>query len=175
MNKSDEWFTVTPDFVEYLKEVENPDLLSSGEMRHASPEGGADTVGYGHKLNQMEQMSGQLTSGATISEMTEKDAEEELKRDIRVAAYLSSSLLGQKWNTLPHYNKEVIVAFVFNLGPKFFFTYPKFLEAVLTDNRKVMAEEYERNYRDPITGKMIPLTERNRLFYERYLEDTDGP
>ena len=46
--------------VSFLKEQENAPLAAGdmSMMRHSSPEGGTDTVGYGHKLTPEEERSG---------------------------------------------------------------------------------------------------------------------
>ena len=65
---------------EFIKKQENPGLRHG--IRHKSPEGGTDTIGYGHKLTPEESKSGEVY-GIKIKDMTPEDAEVVLRKDVQ--------------------------------------------------------------------------------------------
>ena len=48
-------------------------------------------------------------------------------------------------------------------------SYPQFTQAVLTDDVKVMTEQYKRYYTNA-SGQRLELTQRNEEFYNTYLK-----
>lgn len=153
---------MTDDFVEWVMYRENAPLAATGleqYIRHSSPEGGTDTVGYGHKLSVLEEATGFIGCTA-IDDLTIEDCHRILVADLENAA-------GQiEWD-LDQRRMEMLTDFVFNLGS--LDSFPKFTQAVLDDDISTQREEYKRYYRSG--GRFYPLAERNAAFYARYLSD----
>ena len=142
-------------------------MMSGGTLRHPSPEGGTDTIGYGHKLSPEEQATGRV-HGFPIHEMDEENARKLLRKDVaRVKYRLSKKVPG--WKDLDRRSKEMLMDFEFNLGDVRKF--PKFYLAVLEGDIGTQRKEYIRKYRDPKTGNLREIKGRNDAFYKRYLSD----
>jgi GH24 family phage-related lysozyme (muramidase) len=159
---------LTIDFLNYLRRVENAKLFETGEKEyvvHESPEGGLDTVGYGHKLNVLEKQTGQVY-GYLIDDIDEETASLILVKDI----FRFQDQLNQKersWKNLTRWQQEMLTDFEFNLGnaeQKF----PKFYKAVLRKDIDVMRQEYKRYYTDS-ESEVHEVRDRNEQFYARYL------
>ena len=60
-----------PSFLNYMKKVENSSIINKTpkSFRHSSPEGGLDTVGFGHKLTVEEQKTNTIY-GYNIDNLT---------------------------------------------------------------------------------------------------------
>lgn len=156
----------TEQFIKFMKAVENESLAKNGyPVLHDSPEGGSQTLGYGHKLNLVEQSSG-MVQGWLIEEIGPTEAEWILAFDIENAArQLARSV--PKWDKRTQREKEMLVDMQFNLGnvEKVF---PKFYKAVLERDIEGQKKEYKRYFRNE-KGNWKELRRRNRLFYSRYL------
>jgi GH24 family phage-related lysozyme (muramidase) len=159
---------INSDFLKFVMNVENAELKGRDPKTkiwhpHSSPEGGSETVGYGHKLK----------NGPNVQKHTnlsDKDVVKLLRDDLveankKVHQYVEKVygikiLLNQK-------QEEMLTEFVFNLGglDKF----PKFTEAVLKNDMPTMRKEYKRFYRGK-DQKPIELERRNKLFYDRFLK-----
>lgn len=158
------------DFVDYMMEAENAELWKkTGSVLHNSPEGGLKTLGFGHKLNQIEQSTGQVM-GKPIRDFTREDAEALLRQDINARANALAQRLGPSWKSLSRREQEMLLDIEYNVG-SVERTFPSFTKAVLSGDLETQRKEYERFFTDPKTGKEKPIKERNRLFYERYLSD----
>lgn len=155
-------------FLQYMKIAENAQLFHTGSpVRHTSPEGGNDTIGYGHKLNVLEDQVGQVY-GIRLDELDESACDAILRRDLMIKEdNLRQRWSRAKWNSLTEKQQEMMIDFEFNVGhvEK---TFPLFTHHMLTNNVDGMRDEYKRYYRDE-KKRVKPLEERNRLFYERYL------
>lgn len=159
---------MTDKFMEYMMEVENAPLKSTGDKKyvvHRSPEGGLDTVGYGHKLNVLEKTNNQVY-GYTIDEIDEPISRIILARDLQ-RFESSLSKLVPSWTKLPKRSQEMLIDFQFNLG-NVIDKFPKFYAAVLRNDIPVQKKEYKRYYTDE-EGETRPLKDRNEKFYRRYL------
>ncbi len=137
---------MNPDFVEFMKEVENDELRTTGSpVRHPSPEGGNDTVGYGHKLNVLEDQTGQVY-GMDIGSLTEPECELILIRDLHHRCNnLRQRLSPAVWDNLSDTQQEILIEFEFNVGhveKKF----PKFYAALLKSDIQGMRDEYAAGY-----------------------------
>lgn len=151
------------DFVNYIKVVENG-IKSGWESKfedkwspHASPEGGSDTIAYGHKIKPGEDFSKGLT---------EKEATTLLMSDLQTAVKGVKSEIGEDvFNKLDLRRQEMLIDFYFNLGTLSGF--PKFVKAVIANDEKVMRAEYVRKYKDS-SGKWKPIADRNNRFASRY-------
>lgn len=154
---------MTDDFIEWIMFRENAPLATTEHesyIVHNSPEGGTDTVGYGHKLSYSEEAAGRIGSIALL-DLTEEDCRRVLVSDLENAWSHVDYDLDQR-------RMEMLTDFVFNLGS--LDSFPKFTEAVIDDDLATQREEYERFYTTP-DGKVYPLVERNSSFYARYLAD----
>jgi len=153
-------FQVTPDFINYIKSVENG--IKAGFKHglwhpHKSVEGGADTIAYGHKLQPGENFS---------RGVTDVQATEMLKKDIQTAATRAKQITDFRFgpgafDRLDNSKKEMLTDFAFNgvLGK-----FPKFLDGVVTGNDKEVKAQYIRH----VNGK--EMTGRNQAFANRYLK-----
>ena len=158
------------DFIEYVKKVVNEPLRVNGTNAvHASPEGGLDTVGYGHKLTPEEAQSKKVY-GIPFDKITPEKAEQILHMDLAKKEKQLADTLGRRYTALPPKNKEMLLDFAFNLGvdgtiKKF----PSFTEAVLNNDMETARQEYIRNYTDK-EGVKKPLA-RNKEFYNTFLQE----
>lgn len=166
--------TINDKFLTYLMQVENRPLYDTKNIDeygfHVSPEGGTKTFGYGHKLDQIEQLTQQLENGTQFDEAEYGDAVELLKMDLQDANRRMSALIGPKYESLSRRQREMILDFAYNLGDPLQ-KFPKFTAAVLRDDLETMRKEYKRYYRNPRTRRMEPLVDRNEQFYNRYLSE----
>jgi hypothetical protein len=159
-------------FLNYLCEAENAPLFYERDNKytiHESPEGGNDTIGYGHKLSLLEDASRQVY-GFDVDTLTEVECVVILSRDVERCVEALQKLFPQQWSGLGQRRQEMLCDFQFNLrgGVNAF---PKFTAGVITGDIVLQREEYERKYKHPKTHRYLPLEERNRLFYNRYLSD----
>ena len=80
--------SIDKSFETYIKDVENKKLKSGNvkHFRHRSPEGGLDTIGFGHKLTEEEQRTNTVY-GYDLSKVTNENVEEIsndiLKKDLQ--------------------------------------------------------------------------------------------
>lgn len=158
----------TEQFFKYMQMVENDKLYATKDQKyvvHRSPEGGLDTVGYGHKLNVLEKGINTIY-GWDIDSLTADHCDYILALDLDTFA----RNLSQKvpvWDKRDLRTKEMLVEFEFNLG-NVEQAFPKFYRAVLEKDIETQRKEYKRYYRDSL-GHNHELRRRNRLFYARYL------
>ena len=164
----------SPEFIEYLKEVENDKLALKGtNMRHKSPEGGNDTIGFGHKLTDEEVKTGKVY-GIPIDKMTVEQAEQVMRLDLDKKNQLLKQKLGRQFETLPPKNKEMLLDFAYNLGVEGLINkFPEFTFGVLTDNMDKVEEEHKRFFTDE-EGNKKELA-RNKKFKEVFLQPTEEP
>lgn len=162
-------------FVSYLMENENADFASGKTKvaRHASPEGGLDTVGFGHKLTAKEQKEGKIY-GISIDDIDVDKAKTILLKDIKKAKTRAKSQLKTMhpdvdFNSLSQDKQEMLTDFAFNLkgGLK---TFPSFVRGVVTDDAQLMKKEYKRFYTDA-KGKTSEVKKRNTDFFNTYLKN----
>jgi len=157
-------------FFGYLKGVENSRLATTKDPKyvvHDSPEGGLETIGYGHKLNVLEKSLGRVYRW-DIGEIDEEIASAILALDIeKVSAQLSQTV--PAWDKRSQRQQEILTDYQFNLG-NVAHVFPKFYGAVLRRDIDVQREEYKRYYRDN-EGHWRELRERNKLFHSRYLSE----
>lgn len=157
--------------VQFLKENEN-DKLAAGDlsfMRHASPEGGTDTIGYGHKLTAAEEKAGKV-HGIPLTQLDAEAADHILQLDIaakrRTLALSLKKHHGVALNDLSPRKQAMLLDYEFNLGSatgKF----PTFTKAVLSDDEGVQKNEFTRYFTDA-NGKTQPLA-RNNKFYNTFM------
>ena len=116
---------------------------------HRSVEGGADTIGYGHKLTKADS---KLYKGATTEEV-----EKLLQADVLIKQSEAKKRVDKKYgagafDALPQDSQMLVVDYQYNVGLQEF---PKFLDALVKGDKDTMLKEYERT---TSSGK---LTKRN--------------
>ena len=123
---------------------------------HASPEGGNDTIAFGHKLldHEIEYFSKGITMRQAY-QLLIADIEKSLNR-IQINA--------MDWNTLSWQQKWLLLDFQFNLG-NVVKKFPKFTKAVLQNNKTEMLKQYKRYYRDS-KGNLHEVKDRNERTYK---------
>ena len=139
-----------------IKDVENGSKIGYNVklkrwFPHKSFEGGADTIGYGHKIKSNEDYK----SGLTDIQVTTL-----LKQDLKTAKDIVHKEIGNI--KLTNTQEEMFIDFVFNLGS--LKKFPKFKTAVLNNDLVTMNQEYERYS----NGKK--LKGRNSAFFARFLK-----
>lgn len=125
---------------------------------YAKAENGNVVIAYGHKSKSPIEIKS-LKKG-----ITDDQAERLLISDLEIAKQLVNKYIEKKYKVkllLDKNQNEILADFAFNLGglEKF----PKFVDAVLKKDWKVVKKEYKRN----TDGNM--LTKRNQEFFNRYL------
>ena len=165
MNELD--YSVSDSYINWLKKNEGLEFKP-----YESKEGGTPTVGFGHKLTAEEIKSGKVF-GFDIKKIDKDAAETILRADLAAKQELLDNKLMNKFgislNELDPTRKEMLLDYEFNVKGGIN-KFPKFTEAVLANDVETMRKEYVRKVQDPKTGKMIPLGERNKTFFDRYLK-----
>jgi GH24 family phage-related lysozyme (muramidase) len=146
----------SPAFIQFVKGLE----ARSAKTHQVVPssEGGAKTLGYGHKLR----------SGEEPGAIDDRQAEQQLLRDLEAARQGVYRYIQRAYGVrvqLSQKQEEMLTEFAFNLGglEKF----PKFADAVLRQDWARATQEFRRFYRTP-DGQRRELQLRNRLFAQRY-------
>jgi GH24 family phage-related lysozyme (muramidase) len=152
----------SPAFFNYIKNVENGirkgfDKKTNRWYPHASVEGGAPTIAYGHKLQRGENYTKGITEDEAIRLLNQDLELARQKAQQEVDAQYGRGLFG----SLPIERQEMLTDFVFNLGS--LRSFPKFTRGVLVNDLPAMLREYKR-----YTGGR-ELTGRNRAFHDRYI------
>lgn len=155
--------------ISFIKEQENPDLKAG--IVHESPEGGNDTIGWGHKLTDEEVETGRVY-GLPIATLTEAQAEFILKKDIQKKRDAAARKLKKQydvdWDALSPPQKHLFVDYEFNLRGGWQ-SFPTFFKAVLVGDKGTMLKEYKRNYKTP-SGVVRGITKRNRAT-KRFIQE----
>lgn len=150
----------SPDFLEYMKGVENGiksgwDSDKSLWFPHNSVEGGNKTIAYGHKIKDGESFKDGITEEEAIGLLlTDLDFAKQrviffLKKEHKI-----------NFNLLPMWKQEIFIDYQFNGVLKAF---PKFVKAVLAGDLASMKREYKRRV------KGLELKNRNLETKRRYL------
>ena len=161
---------MTDSFTRYMESVENPKLAAGNldYIVHDSPEGGTQTVGFGHKLNLIEKETRQI-HGLYIDELDLEKCRLILDIDLGMTE-LGLSQKVPMWRKRSNRQKEILLDYEYNLG-SVARVFPKFYTAVLRRDIEGQREEYKRHYRDS-SGYWRELEDRNKLFYARYLSES---
>lgn len=161
--------TFSNSFVDFVKQVENAGKKGWNKddqkwYPHDSPEGGSQTIAYGHKLNGAEEEK-RFAKG-----ITEQEALALLRKDLDRAWNVAASYVKAKHDvelsSLSEKQQEILTEYAFNLGTLRGF--PKFVQAVVGEDWDAAKKEYKRTYKDT-NGVRHELT-RNTFFYNRYLK-----
>jgi len=160
-NQTDKMLLYSEGFLNYVKSVENDQLFKTGTgMIQKSPEGGLDTIGYGHKLTDEEIASGKVY-GYDINNLNKNQANTILIRDLEEKNKILNNKLGTAYAELDPKRKQMLLDIQFNVRGGVD-SFPKFTEAVLNNDINTMQEEYKRYFKNK-QGKMVELA-RNKQF-----------
>jgi GH24 family phage-related lysozyme (muramidase) len=146
----------SPDFVTFVKSLENE--RRAFYEPEASVDGGAETIGYGHKIKR----------GENFGRITEREAARLLLQDLATARQAVDAYIKDVYGVqvqLSQKQAEMLTEFAFNLGS--LNKFPKFTDAVLREDWTKAAKEYRRSYVNA-SGVRLPLEGRNRKFAARY-------
>ena len=161
-DQTDKMLLYSEGFLNYVKKAENAPLFLSGTnaTRQKSPEGGLDTVGYGHKLTEEEIASGKVY-GYDINNLNKNQANTILIRDLEEKNKILNNKLGTAYVELDPKRKQMLLDIQFNVRGGID-SFPKFTEAVLNNDTNTMQKEYKRYFENK-QGKMVELA-RNKQF-----------
>jgi GH24 family phage-related lysozyme (muramidase) len=160
------------EFLEYIKLAENAPLLKEGkDAVHRSPEGGNDTVGFGHKLTDAEKKAGKVY-GIALKDINAQNAEKILMMDLMKRDKALSTRLGKKYDSLDQKRKEMLLDMEFNVGTveKEF---PEFTKAIFKNDMPSALKESKRFYKEENSDKPVELTRRNKLFEQTFFSSSE--
>jgi hypothetical protein len=131
---------------------------------HRSPEGGADTVGFGHKLIGPD--ANKYNKG-----LTTKEAENLLDSDILKHQTVAENLIDKKYgkgtfDSLPQDSQMLLVDYAYNGVLN---SFPTFTDALVKGDKQTMLKEYER------FGNTGPLKERNAWTQDTIIKGNFNP
>lgn len=156
-------------FLGFIKKEENSVRAGWNEQEkkwypHGSPEGGRQTIAYGHKIkNDAEQK--RFDKGITESEALDLLNIDLLEAWDKAARYVKEKH-GVKLQELSVKQQEMLTDYAFNLGSLNGF--PKFTKAVVDEDWETVKKEYKRTFKTP-DNKSHELP-RNKGFFDRYLK-----
>jgi hypothetical protein len=160
-------------FSKYIKTVENDKLISGNvkAFRHKSPEGGLDTVGFGHKLTAEEQKTNTVY-GYDLSTITKDNvleiSNDILRQDLEKAEKILINVHGDKFNNLDNRRKQMLIDMQFNVRNfKNKNVFPLFKKALFAGDEEGMKKEYKRFFKS--NGKTKSLA-RNEFFKKYFLD-----
>jgi len=165
--------SIDSSFETYIKDVENKKLKSGNVkyFRHKSPEGGLDTIGFGHKLTPEEQKTNTVY-GYDLSTITKDNVEEIsndiLKKDLQKTEQILIKTHGEKFINLDSRRKQMLIDFQFNVRNfKNKDVFPLFKKALFAGDEEGMKREYKRFFKS--NGKTKSLA-RNDFFKKYFLD-----
>ncbi len=161
-------------FESYIKTVENDKLLNGSfkNFRHKSPEGGLDTIAFGHKLTPEEQKTNTVYD-YDLSKITKDNfleiSNDILRKDLQKTEKILINTHGNKFINLDKRRKQMLIDMQFNVRnfnkPEVF---KKFKKALFAGDEEGMKKEYKRVFTDK-NGKVKPLA-RNKFFKKYFLD-----
>ena len=161
-------------FESYIKTVENDKLLNGSfkNFRHKSPEGGLDTIGFGHKLTSEEQKTNTVYN-YDLSKITKDNfleiSNDILRQDLKKTEKILITTHGNKFINLDGRRKQMLIDMQFNVRnfnkPEVF---KKFKKALFAGDEEGMKKEYKRVFTDK-NGIVKPLA-RNEFFKKYFLD-----
>ncbi len=155
---------LSSDFINYIKAVENGQKVGYDKTKqlwfpHKSVEGGLPTIGYGHKIQTTNELTG-FNKG-----ISDSAAESLLKSDLSIAEKRVHEYIKKRYKVdvmLTTRQNEMLTDFAFNLGS--LNKFPKFTDAVLRNRWDIVKQEYIRK------AGTKELTGRNQAFFNRFLK-----
>ena len=156
-------FYAEDSFLNYMEEVENPNL--SHGIIHKSAEGGNDTMAFGHKLTD-EEIKTNKVYGYSLNNLTPKIAKIILLQDLAQASADLELKYGKQYLDLDTKRKQMMIDFQFNMGSDRFLSddkWTKFKEGLFSDDKDKIKEESDRGFYDK-NGDYFKLDGRNQDF-----------
>ena len=169
MTYEKDWsFLINNGFIDEIMSAENSVMKgwhqsSQRWFPYPSPEGGNDTIAYGHKLTDEDVRSKRFENG-----ITEAQAQYLLMSDIQYSLD-RMRIDAMDWNQLTWKQQWLLLDFQFNLGDVFK-KFPKFSNAVIRNDKVGMLKEYKRYYKDS-KGKRHEIKDRNKRTYKFITEN----
>jgi len=105
---------------------------------HASVEGGAKTIAYGHKLQPGESFA----SGLTEQEARDLQKKDVLAHQTKAEKYVDDKYGTGTYDKLPQNSQMMLTDYAYNLGS--LNKFPSFVEGVVKGDKNKMLQEYER-------------------------------
>jgi len=152
------------EFLNYIKKVENSELLNNNKEKiiHPSAEGGNDTLGFGHKLTDEEKKTGKVYE-YDINNLTEEQLDDILIRDLENAELELLNNYPEEYTALDKTKKQMLIDFQFNGGAGMVDKFEKFRDGLFTGDTDKIKKEYKRGYKDK-EDNFKELVERNKEF-----------
>ena len=165
--------SIDESFEIYIKDVENKKLKSGNikNFRHKSPEGGLDTIAFGHKLTPEEQKTNTVY-GYDLSKITKDNvleiSNDILRKDLQKTEKILINTHGDKFINLDKRRKQMLIDFQFNVRNfKNKDVFPFFKKALFAGDEEGMKKEYKRFFKS--NGKNRSLA-RNEFFKKYFLD-----
>jgi hypothetical protein len=165
--------SIDESFEIYIKDVENKKLKSGNikNFRHKSPEGGLDTIAFGHKLTPEEQKTNTVY-GYDLSKVTKDNvleiSNDILRKDLQKTEKILINTHGDKFINLDKRRKQMLIDFQFNVRNfKNKDVFPLFKKALFAGDEEGMKKEYKRFFKS--NGKNRSLA-RNEFFKKYFLD-----
>ena len=162
----------------YITNLKVEESAGGAELEaYSSLEGGADTIGYGHKIKEGEDFGGGLRDEKHAEEVLRKDVFESYKQSYNkfsnrlTEGGLSKKEADAKWNSLSDKDKVVLTELQFNTGNSEMMedALSIFGSEVENKNSLLGALIAQRGYEDE-QGNKVLLEQRNSRFINRYIE-----
>ncbi len=147
-------------FESALAEVENAQKVGFKDgmwKPHASPEGGTDTIGYGHKLTKAEAASGKYDDGISDSDaiaLYRKDIESHkdiVRKDVK------------DFDELPPKYQDVLVNIAYNTGNVKENKWPSLLKGMRAGDDAVVRKEMVTSFTDEEGNKGLLKTRAKKI------------
>ena len=166
-------FYAEDSFLNYMEEVENPNL--SHGIIHKSAEGGNDTMAFGHKLTD-EEIENNEVYGYKLDDITPENANSISKHililDLQKADEKLKEDYGEKYTNLDNERKQMLLDFQYNMGSGGLKKFSQFKEGIFSNDTDKMKQEYERGFTDQ-DGEFKKLKDRNLKFFKQFLVDKE--
>ena len=153
-----------------MKKVENNALANGvkSKLIHKSPEGGTDTVGFGHKLT-AEEVKTNTVYGYDLSKLTIPQAEDIFKRDLQKTNKQLFKKYKDKYVQLDDRRKRMLIDFQFNVRNfNKDSVFPSFKKALFKGDEKGMKKEYKRGFYTK--DKVFKSLARNKDFANQFFK-----
>jgi len=163
-----------------IKDSSNWDTTTKKWLPHASAEGGADTIAYGHKFATQAEADAVTASGG----ITEAEAVELFKEDMGTAEARAKKEYevkypSHKWSSLDTLGKLMLTEVVYNIGTlkdkKGVYDWTNLSAAVRDKDFKAAKGQLSRTYRNKkgVKVSLVKRTNALKAVYEKALPLTD--
>ena len=143
-----------------LAEVENAQKVGLKDdiwTAHPSPEGGLDTIGYGHKITQAEQDAGTYKNG-----ITNEGAIRLFRKDIKKHADIVRKNV-KDFDTFPQKYQDILVNIAFNTGSVKENKWPSLLKAMRAGDDKTVREQSITSFLNPQNKRQYLKTRAKKI------------